>query len=67
MPVEAMVEKSKALPAVCYGDPAIAFERKEASTCNGRIHVGQAFGRTYCDKGMKSYPARCRKHYREAA
>jgi hypothetical protein len=65
--MEDMREKSHALPAVYYGDPAIAYERKEASTCKGCIHVGKELGRMYCAKGMKTYPARCRKHYREAA
>jgi hypothetical protein len=65
MQVEAMREKSHALPAVCYGDPAIAYERKEASTCKGCIHVGKALGRMYCTKGMKTYPARCKNHYRQ--
>jgi hypothetical protein len=47
MQVETLREKSNALPAVCYGDPAIAYERKEASTCKGCIHVGKAFGKMY--------------------
>lgn len=59
-------EKSNAYPRQYYGDPALVYERSEAETCRGCIHVGRAFGANYCEKSVKTYPKRCAKNYKEA-
>lgn len=59
-------EHSNALPSFMYGDPSVVYERKESATCKGCIHIGYAFGRSYCEKNQKSHPAKCSRHYKEA-
>lgn len=58
--------ESNALPAWMYGDPSAVYERKEAATCRGCAYIGYALGRSYCEKAMKSHPAKCARHYKEA-
>lgn len=58
-------EHSNALPMHCYGDPALAYERKESATCRECVHVGHALGWSFCEKGKKQYPRKC-AIYREA-
>lgn len=57
--------ESSALPAFMYGDPAMVYERREAATCKGCVHIAHALGRSYCEKAMKSHPAKCARHYKE--
>lgn len=60
-------EQSKALPAYFYRDPAVAYERIEASTCQGCTFVlnNRLLGSLIqnCAKG-KNFGVRC-KQYRE--
>lgn len=50
----------KVFPMWCYGDPARAYEQKEASTCRGCVHVAEMLGKLFCEKGKKQYPRKCR-------
>jgi hypothetical protein len=63
------VEKSNALPARCYGDPAEVLEREQMSTlgCRACCNLVQVLGKGFCteernaeQKGVPRVGDRCR-------